>query len=91
MTLTPNNPATKPTTSKRAKYYTIGIDRALQSFTLSYMSFNSILEKLLSVALIVRLALVTFWGSNGLFLGLGKGPNTVLGSTQVVEQLYFST
>ena len=29
----------------------------------------------------------TFWGPNGLFLGLGKGPNTVLGSTHVVEQL----
>ena len=33
---------------------------------------------------------LSFWGPNGLFLGLGKGPNTVLGSTHVVEQLYFS-
>ena len=32
----------------------------------------------------------TFWGHNGLFLGLGKGSNTVLGSTHVVEQLSFS-
>ena len=32
----------------------------------------------------------TFWGPNGLFLGLGKGSNTVLGSTHVVEQLSFS-
>ena len=32
----------------------------------------------------------TFWGPNGLFLGLGKGSNTVLGSTHVVEQLLFS-
>ena len=32
----------------------------------------------------------TFWGPNGLFLALGKGSNTVLGSTHVVEQLYFS-
>ena len=32
----------------------------------------------------------TFWGHNGLFLGFGKGPNNVLGSTHVVEQLYFS-
>ena len=31
-----------------------------------------------------------FWGPNGLFLGLGKGSNTVLGSTHVVEQLSFS-
>ena len=33
---------------------------------------------------------MTFWGPNGLFLGLGKGSNTVLGSTHVVEQLLFS-
>ena len=32
----------------------------------------------------------TFWGPNGLFLGLGKGPKTVLGSTHVVKQLSFS-
>ena len=32
----------------------------------------------------------TFWGPNGLFLGLGKGSNTVLWSTHVVEQLSFS-
>ena len=33
---------------------------------------------------------MTFGGPNGLFLGLGKGLTTVLGSTQVVEQLSFS-
>ena len=33
---------------------------------------------------------LTFWGPNGLFLGLGKGSNTVLGSTHVIEQLSFS-
>ena len=33
---------------------------------------------------------LTFWGPNGLFLGLGKGSNSVLGSTHVVEQLSFS-
>ena len=32
----------------------------------------------------------SFGGPNGLFLGLGKGSNTVLGSTHVVEQLSFS-
>ena len=32
----------------------------------------------------------TFWGSNGLFLWLGKGPNSILGFTHVVEQLSFS-
>ena len=26
---------------------------------------------------------LTFWGPNGLILGLGKGPNTVLGSTHI--------
>ena len=31
----------------------------------------------------------TFWGPNGLFLGLWKGSKTVLGSTHVVEQLSF--
>ena len=31
-----------------------------------------------------------FWGPNRLFLGLGKGSKTVLGSTHVVEQLSFS-
>ena len=33
---------------------------------------------------------LTFWGPNGLFLGLWKGAKTVLGSTHVVEQLSFS-
>ena len=33
---------------------------------------------------------MTFWSPNGLFLGSGKGPNTVLGSTHVAKQLSFS-
>ena len=33
---------------------------------------------------------MTFWGPNGLFLGLGKGSNTFLVSTHVAEQLLFS-
>ena len=33
---------------------------------------------------------LTFWGPYGLFFGLGKGSNTVLGSTRVVEQLFSS-
>ena len=33
---------------------------------------------------------LTFWGPNGLILGLGKGPKTVLGSTHVVKQLSLS-
>ena len=33
---------------------------------------------------------MTFWGPNGLFLGLGKGSKTVFGSSNVVEQLSFS-
>ena len=32
----------------------------------------------------------TFWGPNGLLLGLGLGSTTVLGSTHVVKQLSFS-
>jgi len=33
---------------------------------------------------------LTFWGPNGLYLGLWKGSKTVLGSTHVLEQLSFS-
>ena len=33
---------------------------------------------------------LTFWGPNGLLLGLGQGSTTVFGSTHVVEQLSFS-
>ena len=33
---------------------------------------------------------LTFWGPNGLFLGLGKGSNTVFGSINVVVQLSFT-
>ena len=33
---------------------------------------------------------LTFRGPDGLFLGLGKGSNSVSGSTHVVEQLSFS-
>ena len=32
----------------------------------------------------------TFWGPNGLFLGLGKCSKTVLGSAPVVEVISFS-
>ena len=32
---------------------------------------------------------LTFWGLNELFLGSGKGSNTVFWSTHVVEQLSF--
>ena len=33
---------------------------------------------------------LTFWGSNGIFLGSGKGSKTILGSAHVVEELLFS-
>ena len=33
---------------------------------------------------------MSFWVPNGLFLGSGNGPKTVLGSPHVVEQLSFS-
>ena len=35
-------------------------------------------------------SLMTFWGPNGLFLGLGKGSKTALESTHIVEQLSLS-
>ena len=33
---------------------------------------------------------MTFWGPNGIFLGSGCGPKTVLGSTHVVKEISFS-
>ena len=54
---------------------------------LSYSMFASILT--FNFGLILG-SFLTFWGPNGLFLGLWKGSKTVLGSTHVVEQLSFS-
>ena len=54
---------------------------------LSFCMFLSIL--IFDFDLILGL-FFTFWGPNGLFLGSGNGPKTVLGSPHVVEQLSFS-
>ena len=54
---------------------------------LSFSMFPSILT--FEFGLILG-SFFNFWGSNGLFLGLGKVSKTGLGSTNVVEQLSFS-
>ena len=54
---------------------------------LSFSMFSSIL--IFDFYLILG-SLSSFWGPNGLFLGMGKGSTTFLGSTHVVEQLSFS-
>ena len=54
------------------------------------LSFSLFLSILAFTFDLILGSFLTFWGPNGLFLGLGKGSNTVLGSTHVVEQLSFS-
>ena len=53
---------------------------------LSFCMFSAIL--IFDFYLILG-SFLTFWGPNGLFLGLRKGPNTAQRSTYVVEQLSF--
>ena len=54
------------------------------------LSFSMFLSILTFDFDLVLGSFLTFWGPNGLFLGLEKGSNTVLGSTYVVEQLLSS-
>ena len=54
------------------------------------LSFSLFLSILTFEFDLILLSFFTFWGSNGLFFGLGEGLQTVLGSTQVVEQPSFS-
>ena len=54
------------------------------------LSFSMIPSNLTFEFDLISGSFFTFWGPNELFLGLGKGSNTVLGSTHVVEQLLFS-
>ena len=55
-----------------------------------HFSFSMFLSFLTFDFDLVLWSFLTFWGPNGLFLGLGKGSYTVLGSTHVVEKLSFS-
>ena len=56
---------------------------------LEQLSFSMFLSILTFDFDLILGSFFTFCGPNGLFLRLGKGPNTVLGSTHVVEQLLF--
>ena len=60
------------------------------SHVVEQLSFSLFLSILTSDLDLILGLFFTFWGLNGLFLGLGKGPKTVLGSTHVVKQLLFS-
>ena len=60
------------------------------SHVVEQLSFSLFLSNLKFTFDLILGSFLTFWGPNGLFLGLGKGSNTVLGSTHVVEQLSFS-
>ena len=59
------------------------------SHVVEQLSFSLFLSILTFDFDLILGSFLTFWGPNGLFLGLWKGSKTVLGSTHVVEQLYF--
>ena len=54
------------------------------------LSFSLFLSILTFDFCLILGSFLTFWGPNGLFLGLRYGLTTVLGSTHLVEQLSFS-
>ena len=57
------------------------VEQLLFSLLLSILTFDFNL---------ILWSFLTFWGPNGLFLGLWTGSKTVLASTLVAEQLSFS-
>ena len=59
------------------------------SHVVEQLSFSLFLSILTLDFNLIFGSFLTFWGPNGLFLGLGKGAKTVLGSTHVVVQLSF--
>ena len=56
---------------------------------LEQLSFSLFLSILTFDFDLILASFFTFWNPNGLYLGFGKGSNTVLGSTNVVKQLSF--
>ena len=68
-------------------YFLVGVG---STHVVEQLSFTLFLSTLTFDFDLVLGSFLTFWGPNGLFLGLEKGSNTVLGSTHVVEQLSFS-
>ena len=59
------------------------------SHVVEKLSFSLFLSTLTFDFGLILGSFLTFWGPNGLFLGLWKGAKTVLGSTHVVEQSLF--
>ena len=55
------------------------------------LSFSMFLSILTFEFDLILGSFLTFWGPNGLIMGLGNGSNTVLGFTHVVKQLSFCT
>ena len=70
----------------------VGFKHCFRVYLCSWTTFISLFLSILSFDfnLILGSFFFTFWGPNGLFLGLMKGSYTVLGSTYVVKQLSFS-
>ena len=60
------------------------------SHVVEQLSFSLFLSILTFDFGLILGSFLTFWGPNGLFLGLWKGFKTGLGSTHVVEQHLFS-
>ena len=60
------------------------------SYIVEQISFSMFPSILIFDFYLILGSFFSFWGPNGLFLRLGKGLNTVLGSTHMVEQLSFS-
>ena len=63
----------------------LGSTHVVEQLLFFYVSFNSYF----CFSLILEVVLM-FWGTDELFLGLGKGLKTLLGSTHLVKQLPFS-
>ena len=72
--------------------YIIVMVQTIQELITSKSSFIDVgFKNCFGVCLFSRTTFVFFVSFNSdIFWGWGKGPNTVLGSTDVVEQLYFS-
>ena len=60
------------------------------SHVVEQLSFSLFLSNLTFDFNLIFGSFLTYWGPNGLFLGLWKCSKTVLGSTHVVKQLSFS-
>ena len=74
-------------------WFGIGVkfDNCFGVYSCSYSTFILYVSVNSGIGFYLVLGLfLTFWGPIGLFLGLGQGLTTVMGSTHIVEQLSFS-